>query len=139
MARRRCSFWTMRASSSSTRARSEAASASGAGTSSRCGLSRATVIDPTAQRRQCMFGCRAQQLQFLLQSDHLEFPAHNNLLELLEVEDLLLEFALRGLEVADRFFVCAHVTEDADSPDHAAVDIAQCGGVERGGDDFARC
>src|SRR3989442_740087 len=86
---------------------------------------------------------RLQPLQFLplalqlpFQGDHLELAADDDLLEFLEVEDLLLQFRLGLLEVADDLLVGTHVAQDADGPDHLSVGVAQNRGVERRGDDF---
>src|SRR3989441_7432985 len=86
---------------------------------------------------------RLQPLQFLplalqlpFQGDHLELAADDDLLEFLEVQDLLLQFRLGLLEVADDLLVGTHVAQDADGPDHPSVGVAQSRGVQRRGDDF---
>ena len=76
--------------------------------------------------------------KFLLEGDHLEFPADDDLFELFEVEDLFLQFGFRSFQVADNPFIGPHVVQHADRPDDVPVRVAQGGGVQRGGDDFAR-
>src|SRR5439155_1221589 len=73
-----------------------------------------------------------QGLHLLLERDHLELATHDDLLELLEVEDLLLQLGLRCPEVADDALVRPHVTQDADGPDHLPVGPAQGGSVQGG-------
>src|SRR5712691_1223836 len=78
-----------------------------------------------------------QAFQLPLEGDHLELAAHDHLLELLQVQDLLLQLGLGLLEVADHLLVGAHVAQDADGADDLAVGVAEGGGVEGGGDDLA--
>src|SRR3989442_8760617 len=78
-----------------------------------------------------------QAFQLPFEGDHLELAAHDHLLELLEVQDLLLQLGLGLLEVADHLLVGAHVAQDADGADDLAVGVAEGGGVEGGGDDLA--
>src|SRR5439155_13320069 len=51
-------------------------------------------------------------LELLLERDHFQLAADDDLLELLEVEDLLLQLGLGLLEVPDDLLVGSHVTED---------------------------
>src|SRR5213592_2166353 len=62
-----------------------------------------------------------QALELLLECDHLQLRADDDLLELLEVEDLLLQLGLRLLEVLHDLFIGAHVTEDADRANYFPV------------------
>src|SRR5207302_4998231 len=66
-----------------------------------------------------------QALELLLEGDHLQLAADDDLLELLEVEDLLLQLPLRLLEVAHDLLVLAHVAEDADRADHLPVGVTE--------------
>src|SRR5205814_7904909 len=60
-------------------------------------------------------------LELLLERDHLQLAADDDLLELLQVEDLLLKLRLRLLEVLHDLFIGAHVTEDADRANYFPV------------------
>src|SRR5918994_5131063 len=79
-----------------------------------------------------------EAFQFLLERDHLQLAADDDLLELLQVEDLLLELRLRLLEVVHDLLVGPHVAEDADRADHLPVWIAERRGVQARRDHLAR-
>src|SRR5439155_139393 len=92
---------------------------------------------PPGRRSYLLGELLAERLDLLLQGDHLELTAHDHLLELLEVEDLLLQLRFRGTQIAQHALICPHVAQDADRLDHAAVGVAQRGGVQAGRYDLA--
>src|SRR5204863_5228213 len=78
-----------------------------------------------------------EALELLLERDHLQLTADDDLFELLEIEDLLLQLGLRLLEIAHDLLVSAHVAEDADGTDHLAVRVPERRGVQCRRDDLA--
>ena len=70
------------------------------------------------------------------QRDHFEFAPDHYLFKLLQVENLLLQFGLRLLQIAHDLFVGAHVAQDADGADHLAIRVAQRRCVQAGRDDL---
>src|SRR2546428_758583 len=139
---RRCSSRLRRCRSSVlTRSRKAASDSSRSADAVASGLCWSVMGHDSGRSGQASF--RLQPLQFLpltlqlpFQGDHLELAADDDLLEFLEVQDLLLQFRLGLLEVADDLLVGTHVAQDADGPDHPSVGVAQSRGVERRGDDF---
>src|SRR3989475_8070 len=139
---RRCSSRLRRCRSSVlTRSRKAASDSSRSADAVASGLCWSVMGHDSGRSGQASF--RLQPLQFLpltlqlpFQGDHLELAADDDLLEFLEVQDLLLQFRLGLLEVADDLLVGTHVAQDADGPDHSSVGVAQSGGVERRRDDF---
>lgn len=65
----------------------------------------------------CLLKRALHRFEFSFEGDHLQLAAHNDFLKLLQVQDLLLQFALRLLEVADGAFVGTHVSKDANGAD----------------------
>src|SRR5438128_1575752 len=139
---RRCSSRLRRCRSSVlTRSRKAASDSSRSADAVASGLCWSVMGHDSGRSGQASF--RLQPLQFLpltlqlpFQGDHLELAADDDLLEFLEVQDLLLQFRLGLLEVADDLLVGTHVAQDADGPDHPSVGVAQSRGIERRGDDF---
>src|SRR5213593_4068100 len=139
---RRCSSRLCRCRSSVlTRSRKAASDSSRSADAVASGLCWSVMGHDSGRSGQASF--RLQPLQFLplalqlpFQGDHLELAADDDLLEFLEVQDLLLQFRLGLLEVADDLLVGTHVAEHADGADHPSVGVAQSRGVERRGDDF---
>src|SRR5262245_47287763 len=129
-ARRRSSAWLTRSWSSSICSSSAAASSP-----RRCGSGCADIALGAVGPECLDFGLEA--LELLLERDHLQLAADDDLLELLEVEDLVLELGLGLLEVAHDGLVLTHVAEHADRTDHVPVSVRESGGVERRGDDLA--
>src|SRR3989454_882406 len=140
---RRCSSRLRRPSSSVlTRSRKAASDSSRSADAVPSGLCWSVMGHDSGRSGQASF--RLQPLQFLplalqvsFQGDHLELAADDDLLEFLEVEDLLLQFRLGLLEVADDLLVGTHVAQDADGPDHLSVGVAQSGGVQARRDDLS--
>src|SRR5258706_378560 len=135
IARRCSSRWRRRRSSVSTCARSSLAATPGSGTAGR--RSPAT-LSGIAMRPSSLSAPRllSQALQLLLEGDHLQFAADDDLLEFLEVQNLLLQLALGFFQVAHHLLVRPHVSQDADRADDLAVGVAQGGGVEGGRNDL---
>src|SRR5579883_2245302 len=78
-----------------------------------------------------------QILNLFLQRDHLQLTTNHDLFELLQIEDLLLQFGFRFLQVAHYLFVGAHIAQDTNGADHLAISVTQGGSIEGGGNDFA--
>src|SRR5207245_9210171 len=124
---RRCSSRLRRCRSSVlTRSRKAASDSSRSADAVASGLCWSVMGHDSGRSGQASF--RLQPLQFLpltlqlpFQGDHLELAADDDLLEFLEVQDLLLQFRLGLLEVADDLLVGTHVAQDADGPDHPSV------------------
>src|SRR5438093_751800 len=137
IARRCSSRWRRRRSSVSTCARSSLAAAPDSGTVGRSSV----TLSGIAMRPSALSASRLlpQALQFLLEGDHLQLAADDDFLEFLEIQNLLLQLALRHLQVANHLFVLAHVAQDADGAYHLAVRVAQRGGVEARGDHRPAC
>src|SRR5437660_4495546 len=64
-----------------------------------------------------------QILDLFLQRDHLQLATNHDLFELLQVENLLLQFGLRFLQVAHNLFIGTHITQNTDSADHLTIGI----------------
>src|SRR5690348_11157638 len=136
IARRRSSPLRTRCSSRSTSPRSAASSSNSPAISS--GAMSGAVATIGLPLLAKLLERPAHALELLLESDHLQFTAHDDLFELLEVQDLLLQLAFGLFQVANRPLVRTHVAKDPDGPNNAPIEISQRGRVQRRRDDFAR-